>query len=94
MLTEPTTPTPSYFPRHISSAAAAATAAAFAAAQLVLDAAPLERVSSQEFKKPDTPSRGVSRRGSLFRCNSILDGQELDVSELSMPACMPACLPL
>lgn len=48
--------------------------------QLVLDAPPLERVSSQEFKKPDTPGRGVSRKGSLFRCNSIIDGHELDVS--------------
>lgn len=46
----------------------------------MLDAPPLERVSSQEFKKPDTPGRGVSRKGSLFRCNSIIDGNELDVS--------------
>lgn len=48
--------------------------------QLVLDAVPLQRVSSMEFKKPETPGRGVSRRGSLFRCNSIIDGHELDVS--------------
>lgn len=53
----------------------------FCCMQLVLDAVPLERVSSQEFKKPDTPGRGVSRKGSLFRCNSIIDGHELDVSK-------------
>lgn len=49
------------------------------ALQLVLDTVPLTRVSSVEFKKPETPGRGVSRRGSLFRCNSIIDGNELDV---------------
>ncbi|CAN0177806.1 unnamed protein product, partial [Hapterophycus canaliculatus] len=47
--------------------------------QLVLDTIPISRVSSVELlKQPETPGRGVSRRGSLFRCNSIIDGNELD----------------
>lgn len=47
----------------------------------MLDTIPISRVNSVELlKKPETPGRGVSRRGSLFRCNSIIDGNELDVS--------------
>ncbi|CAM9946560.1 unnamed protein product [Ectocarpus sp. 12 AP-2014] len=46
---------------------------------IVMDAVPLTRVSSTEqLKQPDTPGRGLSKRGSLFRCNSIIDGNELD----------------
>lgn len=48
--------------------------------QIVMDAVPLTRVdSTEQLKHPDTPGRGLSRRGSLFRCNSIIDGNELDV---------------
>lgn len=50
--------------------------------QIVMDAVPLTRVdSTEQLKQPDTPGRGLSRRGSLFRCNSIIDGNELDVRE-------------
>ncbi|CAM9594435.1 unnamed protein product [Ectocarpus fasciculatus] len=46
---------------------------------IVMDAVPLTRVdSTEQLKHPDTPGRGLSRRGSLFRCNSIIDGNELD----------------
>ena len=58
--------------------------------QLVLDVVPLTRVNSLEMlKAPDTPGRGVSRRGSLFRCNSIIDGNDLEVGgccRLSVPS--------
>lgn len=48
--------------------------------QLVLDAVPLTRVSSVEMlKQPSTPGRGLSRRGSVFRQNSIIDGNDLEV---------------
>nr|AGN55416.1 mannitol dehydrogenase [Saccharina japonica] len=51
--------------------------------ELVLDVVPLTRVNSVEMlKAPDTPgSRGVSRRGSLFRCNSIIDGNDLEAHQ-------------
>ncbi|CAM9230963.1 unnamed protein product, partial [Laminaria digitata] len=49
---------------------------------LVLDAVPLTRVNSVEMlKSPERPGRGVSRRGSLFRCNSIIDGNDLEAHQ-------------
>lgn len=43
---------------------------------------PINRVDSMEMLKgaaPDTPGRGVGRRGSLYRVNSIIDGTEMEV---------------
>lgn len=52
--------------------------------QLVLDSVVLTRTDSVEMlKKPETPGRGVSRKGSLFRCNSIIDGTDLEVKSTS-----------
>lgn len=52
----------------------------FVWSQLVLDAAPLTRVDSMEMLRDSTtPGRGIERRGSLFRTNSIIDGNELEV---------------
>lgn len=54
-------------------------------AQLVLDAAPMTRVDSLEMLRDSTtPGRGIERRGTLFRTNSIIDGNELEVIYYSL----------